>query len=141
MTEKQIEQKLVKRVKGLGGIALKLNPIGMDGIPDRLILLPKGIAFFVETKAPGKKPRALQINRMKQLEHLLNPIGMDGIPDRLILLPKGIAFFVETKAPGKKPRALQINRMKQLEHFGFHCYVLDDDKQIDEVIENGIRSS
>ena len=94
MTEKQIEQKLVKRVKGLGGIALKLNPIGMDGIPDRLILLPKGIAFFVETKAPGKKPRALQINRMKQLGH-----------------------------------------------FGFHCYVLDDDKQIDEVIENGIRSS
>lgn len=94
MTEKQIEQKLVKRVKGLGGIALKLNPIGMDGIPDRLILLPKGIAFFVETKAPGKKPRALQINRMKQLERL-----------------------------------------------GFHCCVLDDDKQIDEVIENGIRSS
>ena len=94
MTEKQIEQKLVKRVKGLGGIALKLNPIGMDGIPDRLILLPKGIAFFVETKAPGKKPRALQINRMKQLEHL-----------------------------------------------GFRCCVLDDDKQIDEVIENGIRPS
>lgn len=70
MTEKQIEQKLAKRVKALGGIALKLNPLGMDGIPDRLILMPKGIAFFVETKAPGKKPRALQVNRMKQLERL-----------------------------------------------------------------------
>ena len=94
MTEKQIEQKLVKRVKALGGLALKLNPLGMDGIPDLLILLPKGIAFFVETKAPGKKPRALQVNRMKQLERL-----------------------------------------------GFACFVLDDDKQIDEVIKNGIRSS
>lgn len=94
MTEKHIEQKLVKRVKALGGLALKLNPLGMDGIPDRLILLPKGIAFFVETKAPGKKPRALQVNRMKQLERL-----------------------------------------------GFACFVLDDDKQIDEVIKNGIHSS
>ena len=71
----------------------------------------------------------------------MNPIGMDGIPDRLILMPEGIAFFVEVKAPGKKPRPLQVNRIKQIKKLGFKCFVLDNEKQIDEVIENGIRST
>lgn len=94
MMEKQIEQAFARAVKARGGIALKLNPLGMSGIPDRMVLLPNGICFFVELKAPGQKPRPLQIRRMEQLEKL-----------------------------------------------GFRCFVLDNKKQIEEVLENGIRSS
>lgn len=35
MTEKTIETYLVKQVKQMGGKAIKLNPIGMAGLPDK----------------------------------------------------------------------------------------------------------
>lgn len=67
MKEKYIEQQLVKHIKALGGMCPKM---GMDGMPDRLVLLPEGEIHFVELKAPGKKPRALQELRLKQLRKL-----------------------------------------------------------------------
>ncbi|WP_449460495.1 VRR-NUC domain-containing protein [Streptococcus suis] len=68
MKEKQIEQKLVDEVKNINGWCLKLT--GMIGIPDRLVLLPRGKIGFVEVKAPSKKPRVIQVKRMKQLSAL-----------------------------------------------------------------------
>ncbi len=70
MREKEIEQRLVKAIKSRGGLCIKLSPVGFDGLPDRLVLLPQGCIAFVELKALGKKPRALQIRRMKQLTEL-----------------------------------------------------------------------
>lgn len=70
MPEKQIEQKLTKAVKNMGGIALKLVSPGFDGMPDRLILLPRGRLAFVEVKAPGKTPRPLQVSRHGMLRQL-----------------------------------------------------------------------
>lgn len=70
MLEKDVEQSLVKAVKRTGGLCIKFTSPGMDGVPDRLVLLPEGRMAFVELKAPGKKPRALQIRRMKQLSTL-----------------------------------------------------------------------
>ena len=49
---------------------MKFTCPGMDGVPDRLVLLPIGKCAFVELKAPGKKPRPLQIRRMKQITAL-----------------------------------------------------------------------
>ncbi|HEM4925534.1 TPA: VRR-NUC domain-containing protein [Streptococcus suis] len=68
MQEKQIEQKLVREVKNRDGLCIKL--MGMVGIPDRMVLMPNGKIGFVEVKAPDKKPRAIQIKRMKQLSAL-----------------------------------------------------------------------
>jgi hypothetical protein len=70
VTEKIIEQKLVEAVKELGGIALKFVSPGFDGMPDRLILFPGGSIAFVEVKAPGKKPRPLQLARHMLLRDL-----------------------------------------------------------------------
>ena len=70
MTEKYIEQKLVRAVKERGGIAPKFVSPGLDGVPDRIVLLPMGRMAFVELKAPGKKMRPLQVKRKKQLEAL-----------------------------------------------------------------------
>ena len=63
MREKQIENKLASEVKKAGGIALKFVSPSFDGMPDRLVLIPDGHIAFVELKAPGKKPRPLQLAR------------------------------------------------------------------------------
>ena len=70
MREKTIESKLVKAVKEKGGIAPKFVSPGLDGVPDRLVLLPGGKIAFIELKATGKKLRPLQVRRKKQLEKL-----------------------------------------------------------------------
>ncbi|BBK61532.1 MULTISPECIES: VRR-NUC domain-containing protein [Erysipelotrichales] len=67
MREKEIEQKLVDTVKKHGGICPKFVSPGFSGMPDRIVLLPKGKFAFVELKAPNKKPRPLQVARHKLL--------------------------------------------------------------------------
>ncbi len=70
MREKTIEAKLVQTVKSKGGFAPKFVSPGLDGMPDRIVLLPHGKMAFVEVKAHGKKPRPLQVRRKSQLESL-----------------------------------------------------------------------
>ena len=70
MRERQIEQKLVKAVKAAGGIAPKLTSPGFDGMPDRMVLMPGGRIGFVEVKAPGEKPRPLQLSRHRLLRRM-----------------------------------------------------------------------
>lgn len=70
MREKEIEQKLVKAVKAVDGLCIKFTSPGMDGVPDRLVLMAGGKLAFIELKATGKKPRPLQIKRMEQLKRL-----------------------------------------------------------------------
>ena len=70
MQEKYIEQKLVAAVKSMGGMAPKFVSPGIDGMPDRIVLLPMGKIAFVECKATGKKMRPTQEKRKKQLEAL-----------------------------------------------------------------------
>lgn len=70
MREKEIEKQLVRAVKHKGGRAVKFTSPGFDGMPDRLVLLPGSRCGFVEVKAPGKKPRALQLVRHEMLQAL-----------------------------------------------------------------------
>jgi hypothetical protein len=51
--EVSIENLLRKQVKAAGGYCIKLSPAGLVGIPDRLVLLPGGVAVFVECKKPS----------------------------------------------------------------------------------------
>lgn len=70
MREKTVESKLVKAVKSMGGLAPKFTSPGLDGVPDRLVLLPGGKMAFIELKAPDKNLRPLQVRRKRQLESL-----------------------------------------------------------------------
>ena len=70
MREKNIESRLVAEVRRRGGLAPKFVSPGLDGVPDRLILLPGGNFAFAELKAPGKTLRPLQALRKRQLEKL-----------------------------------------------------------------------
>ena len=70
MREKEIEKKLTQMVKKADGICPKLVSPGFDGMPDRMVLLPNGRICFVEVKAPGEKPRPLQLSRHRLLRRL-----------------------------------------------------------------------
>ncbi len=70
MREKAIEQRLKTATEDVGGLAPKFISPGLDGMPDRLILLPYGHMAFAEAKAPGKRLRPLQVRRKRQLEAL-----------------------------------------------------------------------
>lgn len=59
--ERDIERALVGMVKRHGGLALKWVCPGWAGVPDRIILLPGGKVFFVETK----RPHGGEISRMQ----------------------------------------------------------------------------
>lgn len=51
-TEDTVENHLKKLVKTHRGVCIKLNPFGMRGVPDRLVLLPGGAVLFFELKRP-----------------------------------------------------------------------------------------
>ena len=70
MKETEIEKKLVLKVKAKGGIAPKFVSPSYAGMPDRLVLLPGGVFAFAELKAPGMKPRPLQVARHRMLRSL-----------------------------------------------------------------------
>lgn len=72
MRESTIEKHLALRVKEAGGRAYKFVSPGRVGVPDRIVLLQKGVLLFVELKAPGKKAKPHQLRehtRMRELGH------------------------------------------------------------------------
>lgn len=70
MRESFIEEKLIKAVKQKGGVCWKFTSPGTAGVPDRIVLMPKGHIAFVEVKAPNQKPRPLQLSRHRLLRRL-----------------------------------------------------------------------
>lgn len=70
MRERDIEKKLRLETKKRGGLAMKFVSPGLVGVPDRIVVLPEGKIGFVELKAPGQEPTAIQNQRMTQLRKL-----------------------------------------------------------------------
>ena len=83
MHERDVDRKLVREVLDRDGLALKLSCPGMDGMPDRLILLTGGCMGFAEIKAPGQHPRPLQLRRKRQLETLGFRVYVIDHPDQI----------------------------------------------------------
>lgn len=61
MNERDIERHLVKLAKEKRLLCRKVKWIGHNGAPDRVLMGDKGALVWVEVKAPGKKPTALQL--------------------------------------------------------------------------------
>ena len=70
MSEIDIEQYLVIKVRQCGGKAYKFVSPGNSGVPDRLVIFPNGEVIFVELKASGKVPTVLQTAKHKELRKL-----------------------------------------------------------------------
>lgn len=78
ISEKAIEEYLRDQVKSKGGKAYKFVSPGNAGVPDRIIVLPGVDVFFVEMKAPGKKPTKLQNKKIAELRALGKDVFVAG---------------------------------------------------------------
>lgn len=69
--EHDIENYLARKVKALGGKCIKLIALHEKGIPDRLVVLPKGRVGFVELKRPkGGRLSEMQKYQIEKLRGL-----------------------------------------------------------------------
>jgi len=75
MRESVIEKALKDRAKALCGECRKVAWVGRSGAPDRLVMLPArpwtnrstNTAYWVELKAPGKKPEPHQLREHERM--------------------------------------------------------------------------
>ena len=77
MRESEIEKAVCNFVLDKGGIAYKFTSPQRRNVPDRLIVLPMGIVFFIEFKATGKKPNDGQVRemgRLKAMGHIVHVV-------------------------------------------------------------------
>lgn len=83
MTEKEIEKILVSEVKKLGGRAYKWVSPGNDGVPDRIVILPGKVPYFVELKTDKGRLSPLQKVQIERLEKMGQRVfvakGIDGV--------------------------------------------------------------
>lgn len=73
MLERRIEERLVEGARKAGGVAIKWVAPAYSGVPDRIVFLPGGRIIFVELKAPGRAPTALQ----SRVHQMLTRLGAD----------------------------------------------------------------
>lgn len=69
-SEKDLERKLAKDVEELGGWTIKLLSTFIKGLPDRLVLMPKGRVAFAEIKTTKKDATKMQKFIHKKLRGL-----------------------------------------------------------------------
>jgi len=67
LKEKDIERYLVNEVKKIKGIAYKFTSPGRRSVPDRILLIHKHPALFVECKRPGGR---LTPNQKREIERI-----------------------------------------------------------------------
>lgn len=104
MLESEIEKRLVREIRKMGGMAYKFVSPGNTGVPDRIVILP-GVITFVELKtetgrlSPGQKRqigklqdlgmKVVVLHGMKELEEFLNEIRTASVPGDGVQLDYG----------------------------------------------------
>jgi len=68
MSESTIDRAVCAYAKSKGCLVMKLAGPGQKGQPDRMFL-HQGRVLFIEFKAPGKRPTALQYRWLDRLAH------------------------------------------------------------------------
>lgn len=88
MLERDIEAKLIKEVRRLGGRAYKWVSPGSNGVPDRIVIMPGGKIIFVELKTTTGRLTDLQ----KMQQRILRQLGCD---IRTIYGPDQVQGFID----------------------------------------------
>lgn len=66
MRERDVERRLRLLVEERGGMCVKLAPT-VNGMPDRMVITPRGEILLVELKSPSGRLRPIQRVRHEQL--------------------------------------------------------------------------
>ena len=107
MLEKSIERKVCHYARSKDFLTPKIHVVGESGWPDRLLIDPEGWCIWIEFKAPGKKPDALQGYRMEQLMNRGMPVFVvDNEEDGIELINR----LDSARLPKKSNEALSIAR-------------------------------
>jgi hypothetical protein len=86
MRESKIESAVCKYASDKGWLTFKFTSPGGKGVPDR-IFMNRGLVFFVEFKAPGKKPSPLQENVLNKIRSCKIPVYViDSIQQGLVTI-------------------------------------------------------
>ncbi|MDB9741473.1 hypothetical protein OAB00_01320 [Akkermansiaceae bacterium] len=67
-SESQIEKAVSTHARKLGFYVRKFSSPNNRGVPDKLFISPHGFVFFVEFKAPKKKPTDIQQDEINQIQ-------------------------------------------------------------------------
>lgn len=68
--EKHVEQRLITGVKRLGGYSFKWSSQNVRGVPDRVVVLPGPVVWFIELKKKGGRLSPLQKQFMAKMHDL-----------------------------------------------------------------------
>ena len=68
MKEKEIERRMCELVKKHGGLTYKFQSPNNPGVPDRIVIAPGGVVWFVELKAEFGRMANIQQWQKEQLE-------------------------------------------------------------------------
>ena len=68
MKESVIESKMGRMVRGHGGLFYKFVSPGNPGVPDRIVVTPRGEVYFVELKTDVGRLAAVQKWQRQELE-------------------------------------------------------------------------
>lgn len=68
MLEKEIERRMCEMIRKRGGLTYKFTSPGNVGVPDRLIITPTGVVWFVELKTETGRLANIQKWQIRELE-------------------------------------------------------------------------
>lgn len=68
MREREIEKWIRLRIENMGGKFMKLVSPGNNGMPDRIAVMPGGLAYFVELKTDDGRLSPIQAWQIEQLK-------------------------------------------------------------------------
>jgi hypothetical protein len=66
MLESELEAAIRRYAQQKGCLFFKFTSPGKKGVPDRLLISPKGKVAFMEVKRAGKAPRPLQLYWLRE---------------------------------------------------------------------------
>lgn len=102
MLERDVIRKVIRVAKQLDIPYIRMSFMSgaAAGWPDYCFLLPGGKTLWIEFKATGKKPTALQTVRMAQLHALGFPVYVVDDPMEGVTLLRDIYAFASAKERG-----------------------------------------
>ena len=68
MLEKEIERRMCKLVRERGGLTYKFVSPNAPGVPDRIVITPQGVVWFVELKTATGRLSKIQRHQKAELE-------------------------------------------------------------------------
>ena len=68
MLEKGIEQRMCEMIRERGGLTYKFSSPGNPGVPDRIVITPAGVVWFVELKTDTGRPSKIQKYQIAEFE-------------------------------------------------------------------------